>query len=219
LIQFQITKKLPSFHLEIGYSFQGGILVLFGPSGSGKTTILNSIAGLIQPDKGRIILDQTVFYDSEQKINLPIQKRKIGYVFQDYALFPHFTVEENILYGVKQQKITLRSDEYHQLITQLKINHLVSRYPTNLSGGEKQRVALARALITSPQLLLLDEPFSALDYDTRIEFREELKRLHKLWKIPFFLVTHDREEAHSLADTILYIHQGKITKEEQPLTI
>ncbi|WP_339061277.1 ATP-binding cassette domain-containing protein [Tepidibacillus marianensis] len=187
MIQFQITKKLSSFQLDIDYCFRDEILVLFGPSGSGKTTILNSIAGLIQPDHGRITLDQTVFFDSQQKINLPIQKRKIGYVFQDYALFPHLTVEENILYGVKQQKLLLNPDEYRHLIAQLKVDHLLSRYPTHLSGGEKQRVALSRALIISPHLLLLDEPFSALDYDTRLEFREELKRLHQLWKIPFYL--------------------------------
>ncbi|MFV9511533.1 ATP-binding cassette domain-containing protein [Tepidibacillus sp. LV47] len=215
MLQFQIEKKLPYFTLHVDYTFENGILVLFGPSGSGKTTTLNAIAGLTKPNQGKIVLNQTVFFDSEKKIDLPVQQRKIGYVFQDYALFPHMTVEQNILYGVKHQHLLLDQNEYERLTSQLKVKHLFQRYPANLSGGEKQRVALARALITSPKLLLLDEPFSALDYDTRVEFRQELKRLHQLWQIPFILVTHDREEARILGDIILYLYQGQMMKEER----
>ncbi|TCS83150.1 ATP-binding cassette domain-containing protein [Tepidibacillus fermentans] len=215
MIQFHIVKNLSQYRLDVQYSFEDEILVLFGPSGSGKTTILSIIAGLTKPDEGKILFNQTTFFDSEKKINLPVQQRKIGCVFQDYALFPHMTVEQNILYGVKHQHLPLDQNEYERLTSQLKVNHLLQRYPANLSGGEKQRVALARALITSPKLLLLDEPFSALDYDTRVEFRQELKRLHQLWQIPFILVTHDREEARILGDIILYLYQGQIIKEER----
>jgi len=218
LLEVTIEKKLSNFTLDINFTMDNEILILFGPSGSGKTTILNSIAGLSQPDKGQITLVNQFLFNSKQNIFLPPQARKIGYVFQDYALFPHLSVKDNIFYGLKYgrtPKSTVQSDEkWNDFLTKLKVIELVDRYPEKLSGGEKQRVALARALITSPSLLLLDEPLSALDYDTRVILREELKRLQSSWKIPFIIVTHDHEEALTLGDKINYLNKGKIIRTE-----
>ncbi|AWX55744.1 MULTISPECIES: ABC transporter ATP-binding protein [Brevibacillus] len=200
-----IQKRLPDFILDVSFSVQKEIVVLFGPSGSGKTTILNSIAGLVHPDTGVIQLNENVFYREGQK-PLPVQKRNIGYLFQDYALFPHMTVEQNVRYGLKKgHELNLAP-----LLSTVGIDHLLQKYPHQLSGGQKQRVALVRALATEPDILLLDEPLSALDADTRKQCQDELLRLHAMWNIPFLLVTHDREEAEKLADVILLIDNGTI---------
>jgi len=211
MLNVTIYKKIAGLILDVNFTITSEITVLFGASGSGKTTILNSIAGLIKPDKGKIALDDKVFFD-EKGINLPISKRKIGYLFQDYALFPHMTVKNNILYGTKYSSI-IQSQLIQQLITVMKIAPLLDQYPKQLSGGEKQRVALARALAVEPELLLLDEPFSALDAEIRQECHEELLRLHQLWNIPILLVTHDYDEAKKLGDKILYIERGEIKSE------
>ncbi|RAT94829.1 ABC transporter ATP-binding protein [Brevibacillus sp. Leaf182] len=200
-----IQKRLPDFILDVSFSVQKEIVVLFGPSGSGKTTILNSIAGLVHPETGVIQLNENVFYREGQK-PLPVQKRNIGYLFQDYALFPHMTVEQNVRYGLKKgHELNLAP-----LLSTVGIDHLLQKYPHQLSGGQKQRVALVRALATEPDILLLDEPLSALDADTRKQCQDELLRLHAMWNIPFLLVTHDREEAEKLADVILLIDNGTI---------
>ncbi|MDY0404137.1 ATP-binding cassette domain-containing protein [Virgibacillus sp. 179-BFC.A HS] len=177
------------------------IVVLFGPSGSGKTTILNCLAGLTKPDKGEILLNDRQLFMTKQ-IDIAIQHRHIGYLFQDYALFPHMTVRRNITYGTKSKNLV------DQLMKELHIDHLQENYPGEISGGEKQRVALARALATEPQLLLLDEPFSALDEATKEKSHEELIRLHKLWRIPIVMVTHSHQEAEKLGDRILYMEEG-----------
>lgn len=203
-----IEKSLPHFQLEVSFRMNQEIMVLFGPSGSGKTTILNCIAGLEHPDKGRIQLDEAVFFDQSEKPLTP-QKRRIGYLFQDYALFPHMTVEKNVLYAIKEKT----ANRLSPLVNQLGIGHLLQKYPHQISGGEKQRVALARALAAEPNMLLLDEPLSALDRETRITCQELLLQLHRLWNIPFIIVTHDREEAEKLGDTILFLEKGKVIKE------
>ncbi|RNB75041.1 ATP-binding cassette domain-containing protein [Brevibacillus panacihumi] len=210
MLTVSIQKQLPDFLLDVCFAIQKEIVVLFGPSGSGKTTILNSIAGLVTPDAGMIRLGDTLFYEHGTKA-LPVQKRNIGYVFQDYALFPHMTVAQNIRYGVKEGK-EVGLDE---LVATVGIGHLLDKYPHQISGGQKQRVALVRALATKPDLLLLDEPLSALDADTRKECQDELLRLQAVWKIPFLMVTHDREEAERLADIILTIENGKLTGEKR----
>ncbi|QRG69750.1 ABC transporter ATP-binding protein [Brevibacillus choshinensis] len=212
MLTVSIQKRLPDFLLDVSFSVQKEIVVLFGPSGSGKTTILNSIAGLIHPDAGRITLGEQTFYEQGDK-PLPVQKRKIGYVFQDYALFPHLTVAQNIRYGLKPgHGLGLET-----LLNTVGIDHLLEKYPHQLSGGQKQRVALVRALATEPDILLLDEPLSALDADTRRQCQDELLRLHAMWSIPFLLVTHDRHEAEKLADVILNIEDGRI-KESRAAT-
>lgn len=205
LLAAQITKKLGHFTVDVDFQIHNEIVILFGPSGSGKTTILNCIAGLANPDRGSIQNNGKVYYSSSER-PLPVQKRNIGYLFQDYALFPHMTVDKNILYGMKNTELT------NQMIDVLRIRHLLNKYPREISGGEKQRVALTRALATEPSLLLLDEPFSALDQETRHQCHEELIRLHNIWKIPILMVTHDHEEARKLGDHIFYLKEGKIEK-------
>lgn len=211
MLNVQIKKQLTQYELDIDFSMKDEILVLFGPSGSGKTTILNSIAGLIQPDSGRILLNDTTFFGGNEKPLKP-QRRNIGYLFQDYALFPHMTVEKNISYGVQKNQMEERIPVITKLVAVLGIGHLLKKYPHQISGGEKQRVALARALATEPDVLLLDEPLSALDEEIRIQCQDELLRLHEIWSIPFIIVTHNREEAEKLGDRILLLQQGKVVE-------
>ncbi|MFJ7935143.1 ABC transporter ATP-binding protein [Sporosarcina sp. NPDC096371] len=206
MLDVHIKKALAHFSMDIHMKVEDEIVVLVGPSGSGKTTILNVIAGLEDPDEGSVMLNEQVYFQGKGQSLTP-QKRNVGYLFQDYALFPHMTVEKNISYGVKDKMALSRSD---QLISVLGIGHLVKKYPHQISGGEKQRVALARALATEPSVLLLDEPLSALDRETRIECQDELLRLHEIWKIPFIIVTHDTDEAEKLGDTILFLERGMI---------
>ena len=210
MLTVDFTKKLDHFTLSMAFSMNDEIVALIGPSGSGKTTLLNCIAGITQPDAGIIELNGTVFYQSGHK-PLKIQKRKTGYLFQDYALFPHLSVEENILYGTKRG-----SDLSHitSLTKLLGISGLLAKYPHQISGGEKQRVALVRALAAKPDLLLLDEPFSALDDDTRARCQEELHKIHEQWKIPVIFVTHLKADAEKLADRIIKVDQGQMAEQE-----
>lgn len=208
MLAVEIFKKLQHFELDVQFSIENEIVVLFGPSGSGKTTILNTIAGLSHPHKGMIQLNGVTFFHQDKK-PLPVQKRKIGYSFQDYALFPHMTVEKNIYYGVDKHTREEHKNIILSLIEELGLQHLLSKYPKQISGGEKQRVALTRALATEPKLLLLDEPFSALDNKTRLQCHEQLLALHRKWQIPILLVTHNWEEANILGDRILFIENGK----------
>lgn len=212
MLEVKIKKRLFHYEMDVNFTMDNEILVLFGPSGSGKTTILHCIAGITAPDKGNISLGGQTFYDRSMK-TVPTQRRNIGYLFQDYALFPHMTVEKNIHYGVKK-KAHKTDFVIEQLLEVLGIKHLLPKYPHQISGGEKQRVALARALATEPSILLLDEPLSALDKDTRIECQNELIRLHELWKIPFIIVTHDMDEAERLGHRIVFLEEGKIIRQE-----
>lgn len=208
MLDVSIKKNLPDFTLDVSFTVNDNTLVLFGPSGCGKTTTLRCIAGLTRPDAGYIALDGQIFFAAETRTFVRPQARRVGYMFQDYALFPHLDVTGNILYGVKHR--TQETDRmFYELLDLLRISHLARRDVKHLSGGEKQRVALARALMTRPRLLLLDEPLSALDITTRREIQEELKKLRARWRIPFILVTHDAEEAAALGDEIIYMDKGK----------
>lgn len=208
MLEVNIKKRLSHYDLDVEFSMGDEILVLFGPSGSGKTTILHIIAGLLQPDEGQIELGDKHFYRNGNN-SLPVQDRNVGMLFQDYALFPHMTAGKNIQYGMKR-KSEDHSRIVEQLLQVLGIQKLLTKYPHEISGGEKQRVALARALATEPSILLLDEPLSALDQQSRLECQNELLRLHEMWRIPFIIVTHDREEAEKLGDCILFLDHGKI---------
>ncbi|GGK07870.1 ABC transporter [Lentibacillus kapialis] len=203
MLRVNLYKKLHHFDLDVTFNAENEIVVLFGASGAGKTTILNCISGLSKPNSGYVQLHGCVLFETK-KTSVAIQNRGIGYLFQDYALFPHMNVWKNIAYGMKSENLA------QQLMEELHISHLKNQYPHEISGGEKQRVAIARALATEPDLLLLDEPFSALDDTTRTKSHEELLRLQRMWGVPTIIVTHNHAEAEKLGDRILYIEQGKL---------
>ena len=210
MITARFGKKLPRFELDIDIALTNGILAVVGPSGAGKTTLLQCIAGLQTPSWGEISIGGKLIFSSAQGTNLPARCRRIGYAFQDYALFPHLTVERNVSYGIsKRDTVHNKFLSVAKVLHMLKIEHLRDRYPRQISGGEKQRVALARALMTSPELMLLDEPLSALDQDTRSELQQELRALQAQWQIPFILVTHDVQESQLLGDQIIKMNCGK----------
>ena len=210
MFKANFRKKLPTFELDVDISLSHGILALVGPSGAGKTTILQCVAGLQTPSWGEINIHGKTVFSSVLGADIPIRNRRIGYLFQDYALFPHMTVEKNVMYGKpKKGSYPDKALTASNVLELLKIEHLRNRYPNQISGGEKQRVALARALMTEPELLLLDEPLSALDHDTRSALQQELLKLQAQWKIPFILVTHDVQEAEMLGDQIIKLDHGQ----------
>lgn len=209
MINVNMHKKLHYFDLDIEFNVDKEVLVIQGESGSGKTTLLDCIAGIKQPDDGKICIDSRIVFSSAQSINIPIRDRGIGYVFQNYALFPHMTARGNIRFGLESRKI--KDFSYSDYITDvLKIKHLENRYTGQLSGGEKQRVALARALSTKPQLLLLDEPFSALDDKTKKVVYQEFLEFKSMWEIDMILITHNDNEAKLLGDKVLKINDGRL---------
>lgn len=209
MLEFQILKKLWHFSLQLHVKIDNQILVLWGPSGSGKTTVLHCLAGLRKPSAGFIKLNERTIFSAAEKTHVPARLRNIGYLFQDYALFPHMTVRQNVMYGLGRKGRTDVGANAAEMLKSFGVGHLLDRYPGQLSGGEKQRVALARALAVHPQLLLLDEPFSALDKSTKESLRHELKNLHRRWRIPFILVSHDEEDAKFLGDVIVSLENGK----------
>ncbi|AWB11135.1 molybdate transport system ATP-binding protein [Thermodesulfobium acidiphilum] len=213
MLSCNIFKKLFNFDLNLEFNVSNEILVFFGPSGCGKTTTLKIIAGLKRMDKGYVCFDGKIFDDTDKKIFVKPQERKFSMMFQDYALFPHMSVFNNIIYGVKNSKDKETIKRAEELLEKFNIKHLRNLFPLKISGGERQRVALARALMTEPNLILLDEPLSALDYEIRLKLGNELRSFQKDFKIPFLLVTHDHEEAKRIGDRILYISSGKIIKE------
>lgn len=209
ILDVDIQKKLEFFELDIKFTVGNGLLAIQGMSGSGKTTILNCISGIKTADKGHIRLNNKIFFSSNDNINMKIKDRNVGYVFQNYALFPHMTVKENILFGVDKKHINYEK-EMSYITDMMKIRHLMDKYPSEISGGEKQRVAFARAMIIRPDILLLDEPFSALDEDLKEDIYKDLLNIKKSQNIPIILITHNKNEAKILADKIIYIHNGKI---------
>lgn len=208
------TGKLRKFAVDIDVSVPSGVTVIFGPSGSGKTTILQCIAGLMAPESGAIVIGEETVFDSARKINLPPQQRRFGYVFQDLALFPHMTAAENIAFGIRSNGGE-KANALREAMERFRIAHVAGHRPGEISGGERQRVALARALATHPRLLLLDEPFSALDDELKIEIMADLKEWLGRQNIPALFVTHDRAEAAALGDRMLILREGKISGEEK----
>ena len=219
-LQVRVRRRLTSedggFELDVAFPLEKGITILFGPSGAGKTTLLDCIAGLADPDEGRIVAGGKVLFDSEQGINLGAIERKIGYVFQDLALFPHLTVEANVGYGLGGLKAEDRKQRVAGALEALEISELHARRPAELSGGERQRVALARALVTQPSVLLLDEPLAALDMPVRMKIAEDLRKSIQELPIPVLYVTHGRDEVFMLGERMLMLERGKIIAEGTP---
>jgi len=209
-----VHKQLGEFYLkDISLEInEGEYFVILGPTGTGKTVVLETIAGMYRPDKGAI------FYNDQDLLSSYPEHRQIGFVYQDYALFPHLTVKENIIFGAKIKKLpgSEIKKRLDQMVQMLGIGNLLHRYPSTLSGGEQQRTALARALITSPEILLLDEPLSAIDPYSKEIFQQELKRIHQTLKTTTLHVTHDFNEAMYLADRICVMHKGKLVQVGTP---
>ena len=209
-------KQSQGIRLDVDFSCQNGeILALVGPSGAGKSTVLRAIAGLYSPQVGRIISSGKIWLDSDDGINLTPQQRRVGMVFQSYALFPHLTVTDNIRLALDPSQ---RTDDLsvNKLLAQVNLTGLDQRYPKQLSGGQQQRVAIARALARQPDVLLLDEPFSAVDKVTRRKLYLELNSLRRQLEMPIIFVTHDLDEAAMLADSMVVIHHGKTLQQGTP---
>jgi len=209
MIIVSAKKQLPGFSLDATWRAGREITVLFGPSGSGKTMLLRLIAGLDQPDEGRVVIAGRVLFD--EATNLKPEQRRVGFVFQDYALFPWLTVKENILFGIPKRDRPKRAEWMQILETTFQIHELLHKHPAQLSGGEAQRVALVRALAPKPELLLLDEPFSAVHGQLRAELRSFIKDIQQQWNIPVILVTHDLTEAHLIGDRLVRLEAGLVT--------
>ncbi len=209
----EFSKQLIPFQVDVSLTAKAGsTFVLVGESGAGKTTILNVLSGLLLPDRGRIQLEDLDLFDSERGTAMPANERPIGYVFQDYVLFPHLSVFENVAFGLRAQGLaeTQVRRQTHEMLNQLGIEDLVSRKPDRLSGGQRQRVALARALVLKPRLLLLDEPLSAIDLQTRREVRTELRRILANLPCITLLVTHSPFEAMVFGNQVGVVDQGKL---------
>jgi molybdate transport system ATP-binding protein len=199
------------FSLEASLRFPPGITCVMGSSGSGKSTLMAAIAGLVVPARGRVALGDTVWFDSSRGVSVPIQQRRLGYLFQSLALFPHRTALGNVEYGMpRSAPRAARVERAHALLAKLGVDHLAHRKPRTYSGGEAQRVALARALAREPQLLLLDEPFSALDPDLRKQLSQLVRALVTELAIPSIHVTHSVAEARALSDQVVRIHRGAV---------
>jgi molybdate transport system ATP-binding protein len=209
-VDLALTRRLPAFALDVAWTAGEGVVVLFGPSGSGKSLTLRCLAGLERPDAGRIVVNGRVFFDSAAGVDLPPQQRRIGYVFQGYALFPHLSVGENIAFGLRGRPRAEQRRRAGEVMERLGLSGLERRAPRELSGGQQQRVALGRALAVDPELLLLDEPLSALDAPLRRQLRDDLERTLRDWRIATVLVTHDLSEAYQLADRVVVYDHGRV---------
>jgi molybdate transport system ATP-binding protein len=226
MIQARIRKQYPpgpesaGFSLDIDLLASAGVTVLFGPSGSGKTMTLEAIAGFIRPDEGRILLDEEILFDAGSGLNLPPQRRHCGYVFQNYALFPHMTLRENLAFAASSSRKRWARLERHRRVNEmLERFHLAEvsgRRAHEVSGGQKQRCSIARALIAEPKLLLLDEPARGLDAPLRAELYGVLRKVRAEFLTPILLVTHDLEECFQLGDEMVVLHEGRIVQRGMP---
>ena len=205
-----------SFNLNVHFRALAGFTILFGASGAGKTTLLDCIAGLCDPDDGRIAVGGEDLYDAEKKQNVAAWKRHIGYVHQDLALFPHLTAEENVDYALRTHSTAERTRRSREILSAFRIDHLRDRRPAQISGGERQRVALARALVTEPRALLLDEPLAALDRPTKSSLVGDLRRWNQQHRVPILFVTHNGEEVFALGDEVIVLDAGRIVAQGRP---
>src|SRR4029077_5564818 len=218
MLTVQLQKRFPGrdFALDLTFTLSPGITILFGPSGAGKTTLLDCVAGLTIPDAGKIAIGDCVLFNSTNRTNLPTQHRKLGYVLQDLALFPHLTAEQNVEYGLNQLRASERRQKSAAMLESFRALHLRKCKPREISGGERQRVALARALVTDPCLLLLDEPMAALDASTKSKIIEDLRAWNNDHHIPILYVTHSREEVFALGERVLVLENGRIIAQGTP---
>ncbi len=210
MLAVAVEKRLGDFSLAVTFETAAGATALFGPSGAGKTTLVNMIAGLIAPDRGRVALDDTVLFDSAARIDMPPHRRRIGYVFQEGRLFPHLTVRHNLDYGRYMHGLARDEAGMARVVDLLDIGALLDRRPGKLSGGERQRVAIGRALLTRPRLLLLDEPLASLDVARKREILPYLVRLRDEAKVPMLYVSHQFREVRRIATQVVRIEDGRV---------
>ena len=215
-VRRELLTQAGRFKLDVSFRLEAGITILFGASGAGKTTLLDCIASLATPDAGRIVLGDRVLFDSARRISVPALQRRIGYVFQDLALFPHLSAEQNVAYGLARVKAAERKRRVEESLRSMGILEFRDRRPTQLSGGQRQRVALARALVTEPSILLLDEPLAALDLPVRMKIADDLRRCIRNLPIPVLYVTHSRDEVFMLGENMLVLEQGQLITEGRP---
>lgn len=217
-VSIQVQKRMVSgdrhFELDAAFTSSSKRIALFGPSGAGKSLTLRAVAGLLRPDAGRIEINGRVLFDAQVGVCLPARSRRVAYLFQDYALFPHLTVAQNIAFGLRRgwrnppRRQVL--PEARRWVDAFELGAIVGSYPGEISGGQKQRVALARALMLQPDILLLDEPFSALDSQLRGRMRQELNALQRQLDVPMLLITHDPADVDALADEVFEVRDGRV---------
>src|SRR5690242_4868933 len=225
MISARLRKTFPArpdsapFSLELEFQASAGVTVLFGPSGSGKTLTLDLIAGFVRPDDGRILLDDEILFDGSAGVSLPPQGRNCGYVFQNYALFPHMTLRENLEFAAERRPRLERHRRVNEMLEKFRLVDAAGRRPHEVSGGQRQRCSIARALIGAPKLLLFDEPAQGLDAPLRAEFYEVLRQVRADFKTPVLLVTHDLDECFELGEEMLVLREGRIVQSATPRQI
>jgi molybdate transport system ATP-binding protein len=213
------AEQSESFLLEVALEIPPGFTILFGPSGAGKSTLLDCVAGLLTPVSGRIAIGPHVLFDSRQRVNLPPQARRIGYVFQSLALFPHLSAEQNVAYGLEGLDAPERTARTAQILAAFHLDSVKTRRPEQLSGGEKQRVALARSLVTRPRALLLDEPLTGLDAGLKSAILDDLRAWNAKARIAILYVTHNRDEVEALGERVVALDGGRVASEGAPMAV
>jgi len=210
MLELDVEKQLGLFSIHVRLETTGGVTALFGPSGAGKTSIVNMIAGLVTPDRGRILCKGRLLFDSAGRVNVPPHRRRIGYVFQDGRLFPHLSVTRNLDYGRRMYELKRDAGEWDRVVEMLNLHYLLERRPGTLSGGERQRVAIGRALLMRPDVLLLDEPLASLDAARKREIMPYLERLRDEAGVPIVYVSHHAGEMRRIATTVVHIDAGRV---------
>lgn len=226
-VDLRIRKNMVSgdrhFSLDVAFSSKAKRIALFGPSGAGKSLTLRAVAGLLRPDAGRIEVNGRVLFDAEARVSVAPQARRVAYLFQDYALFPHLTVAQNIAFGSRRGWLNpprrAVSAEARRWVDAFELGAIVGSYPHEISCGQKQRVALARALMLKPEIVLLDEPFSALDSQLRGKMRLELNALQRQLDVPMLLITHDPADVEALADEVFEVRDGKVRRRDEDVGV